>query len=86
MKSVCKTIFLGLSLVAVMSCSDSEQQADPDFVPKNIKKTFSQSNSPVVFIDEAHNNFLTKMVDTSLLHKFCLVMVIRSNLVMKSSL
>ena len=60
MKSVCKTIFLGLSLVAVMSCSDSEQQADPDFVPKNIKKTFSQSNSPVVFIDEAHNNFLTK--------------------------
>ena len=60
MKSIYKTFFIGLLLVGVSSCSDSDQQPDPDFVPKNINSTFSKSNSPVVLIDEAHNNFLTK--------------------------
>jgi hypothetical protein len=60
MKSICKTILLGLFLVGGASCFNSDQQPDPDFVPKNINSTFSKLNSPVVLIDEAHNNFLTK--------------------------
>jgi uncharacterized protein (DUF2249 family) len=56
MKLICKTILLGFFLVGVSSCSDSNQQPDPDFIPKNTKSSFSKVNSPVVFIDEAHNN------------------------------
>ena len=56
MKLICKTILLGLFLVGVSSCSDSDQQPDFDFIPKNTKSSFSELNSPVVFIDEAHNN------------------------------
>ncbi|WP_420934878.1 DUF4350 domain-containing protein [Alteromonas sp. A081] len=54
-----KVSFLGVFLTALLACSDSPQQADPNFIPKNTHKTFSQNNSPVVFVDEAHNNFLT---------------------------
>jgi hypothetical protein len=53
-------IFLGFIFMSVSSCSDNAQLSDPDFKPKNTKKNFSASNSPIVFIDEAHNNFLTK--------------------------
>jgi len=51
-----KVIFLGVLLVGAISCSDSNQQPDPDFIPKNTKTTFSQLNSPIVLIDEAHHN------------------------------
>lgn len=54
-----KVSFLGVFLLVLLACSDSNQQADPNFTPQNTHKTFSDKNSPVVFIDEAHNNFLT---------------------------
>ena len=60
MKLICKTIFLGFILVVTSSCSDSDQQSDPDFIPKNTKSRFSELHSPIILIDEAHNNFLTK--------------------------
>ena len=59
MKLICKTILVGFFLVGASSCSDSDQQPDPDFIPKNTKISFSELNSPIVLIDEAHNNFLT---------------------------
>lgn len=55
----CRTFFVGLFLIMLSACSDSHQQADPDFIPQNTLRSFSEKNSPVVFIDEAHNNFLT---------------------------
>ncbi|EOK1080768.1 hypothetical protein ACMV9G_003904 [Proteus mirabilis] len=55
-----KMSFLGVFLSGVLACSDSPQQADPNFTPQNTHKTFSDKNRPVVFIDEAHNNFLTE--------------------------
>jgi len=48
----------GLLLVGVSACSEITQQADPDFIPQNKHKSFSGKESPVVFVDEAHNNFL----------------------------
>jgi len=54
-----KVIFVGITLIVLFSCTDSYQQADPNFTPQNTQKTFSDKNSPVVFIDETHNNFLT---------------------------
>ena len=56
MKLICKTILLGFLLVGASSCSDSDQQPDLDFIPKNTKNSFLNVKSPVVFIDEAHNN------------------------------
>jgi len=37
MKLMCKVIFLGAFLIGLLSCSDSDQQADPDFIPQNTK-------------------------------------------------
>jgi len=59
MKIICKIIVLGILVIGSSSCSDSAQKADPDFKPKNTKISFSSGNSPIVFIDEAHNNFHT---------------------------
>jgi hypothetical protein len=56
---VWKVIFLGLVLIGSSSCSDNAQMSDPDFIPKNTKNSFSESTSPIVFIDEAHYNFHT---------------------------
>ncbi|MBQ4845325.1 DUF4350 domain-containing protein [Pseudoalteromonas sp. MMG005] len=50
---------IGVILSALLGCSDRAQQADSNFVPQNTQQTFSSKNSPIVFIDEAHNNFLT---------------------------
>lgn len=54
--------FLSFAVLLFSACSDNDglpQQADPDFVPRNTVKSFSELNSPIVFIDEAHNNFHT---------------------------
>lgn len=59
MSLVCKNIIIILLLIGASSCSDSPQQPDPDFTPKNTKNSFSSVVSPIVFIDEAHHNFHT---------------------------
>lgn len=59
MRLVQNVIFIGLAMILV-ACSDSQQQADPDFRPESRVAHFSSEHGPVVFIDEAHNNFLTK--------------------------
>ncbi|WP_440055448.1 DUF4350 domain-containing protein [Pseudoalteromonas sp. T1lg65] len=59
MKSSFKMCLFGLVLVGLLACSDSSQDADPTFIPKNTLKSFSKENSPVVLVDEAHHNFLT---------------------------
>lgn len=49
-------------MLLTSACTDNArqpQQADPDFKPQNTTKTFFEQNSPIVFIDEAHNNFHT---------------------------
>ncbi|TMP38753.1 DUF4350 domain-containing protein [Pseudoalteromonas rubra] len=53
------TLTASLFALALSACSDSAQQADPDFTPQNTERSFLSDNSPVVFIDEAHHNFLT---------------------------
>jgi hypothetical protein len=63
MKLLCKIIFAGLFFCGTSACSyfaQDTQVADPDFTPKNTHRTFSEQNSPVVYVDEAHHNFLTK--------------------------
>jgi hypothetical protein len=58
MKLLSKLTFLPFVL-AISSCSDSSQQADPDFQPQSTTVSFASDKSPLVFVDEAHNNFLT---------------------------
>lgn len=58
MKLLSKLTFIPFVL-AISSCSDSSQQADPDFQPQSITLSFASDKSPLVFVDEAHNNFLT---------------------------
>jgi hypothetical protein len=59
MKIIGSIILLGVFVIGVTSCSESAQKADADFKPRNTKISFSSGNSPIVFIDEAHNNFHT---------------------------
>ncbi|QJR80350.1 DUF4350 domain-containing protein [Alteromonas pelagimontana] len=62
MKLVRKTVFAWLCFCGASACSyiaQETQVADPDFTPKNVHRTFSE-NSPVVYVDEAHHNLLTK--------------------------
>lgn len=54
-----KVSAIGTLCLQLLACSDSAQQADADFKPLNMVKQFSIQNSPVVFVDAAHNNFLT---------------------------
>ena len=58
MKLVHSLIVFGFAALLV-ACSDSPQQSDPDFRPKHRVAHFSPESSPLVLIDEAHNNFLT---------------------------
>lgn len=58
MKLVHSLIVFGFAALLV-ACSDSSQQSDPDFIPKHRVAHFSSASSPLVLIDEAHNNFLT---------------------------
>lgn len=54
-----KIVLIWTALLILVACSDSHQQAVPNFVPKNTQKTFSDNARPVVLVDEAHHNFLT---------------------------
>ncbi|WP_137165551.1 DUF4350 domain-containing protein [Salinimonas lutimaris] len=58
MRLVHSLIVIGFAILLV-ACSDSPQQFDPDFRPKHRVAHFSSASSPLVLIDEAHNNFLT---------------------------
>lgn len=58
MKLLSKLIFLCLVL-AISACSESSQQADPDFQPRDNTTSMTSVVNTVVVVDEAHNNFLT---------------------------
>ncbi|MCK7460225.1 DUF4350 domain-containing protein [Idiomarina aminovorans] len=58
MNLLSKLIFLCLVL-AISACSESSQQADPDFQPRGNKTSMTSDANTVVVVDEAHNNFLT---------------------------
>ena len=51
--------YILLSLLFLTACTDSPQQADPNFTPQFRIQTYQPTNSPVVLVDEAHHNFLT---------------------------
>ncbi len=46
-------------MFALAACTESSQQADPDFQPLDVAPSFVSADGPVVLIDEAHHNFLT---------------------------
>jgi len=48
----CFIVFISLSI-------NAQQQGDMSFKPKNTIRTFSQEQSPLVLLDEAHHNFHT---------------------------
>lgn len=58
MKRLSVLILLPL-ILAVSACSESTQQADPDFKPANTVRSFTAADAPVVFVDAAHHNFHT---------------------------
>jgi len=62
MKMLCMMIvfcFFSVSMSSYAELFDSPENTAREFIPQNKKKTFSEHGSPVVFIDEAHNNFHT---------------------------
>lgn len=62
MNPLIRILLFSFIVMLTFACSDNDrlpQQADPDFQPQNTTRSFSELNSPVVFIDEAHNNFHT---------------------------
>jgi hypothetical protein len=62
MKPILRTLLFSLVIAFTFACSENDglsQQGDPNFEPQNTTRSFSERNSPVVFIDEAHNNFHT---------------------------
>jgi hypothetical protein len=48
----CFVVFISFSI-------NAQQLGDTNFKPKNTTRTFSQAESPIVLLDEAHNNFHT---------------------------
>ena len=46
-------------MVCVSININAQQINDTNFKPKNSLRTFSKTESPVVLLDEAHNNFHT---------------------------
>jgi hypothetical protein len=48
----CFIVFISFSI-------NAQQLGDSSFKPKNTTRTFSQTESPLVLLDEAHNNFHT---------------------------
>jgi hypothetical protein len=54
---VIKLIYLFLPFISFSI--NAAQLGDNDFKPKNTMSTFSKSKSPIVLLDEAHNNFHT---------------------------
>ncbi|MCP4726924.1 MAG: DUF4350 domain-containing protein, partial [bacterium] len=50
------TIFISLS---VSTAAIGQQVADSTFIPESLDPAFEAGKGPVVFIDEAHNNFHT---------------------------
>lgn len=46
-------------MFALAACTESSQQADPDFQRLDVAPSFVSADGPVVLIDEAHHNFLT---------------------------
>lgn len=58
MKRLFMLILLPL-LLTVSACSESTQQADPDFKPSTTAPSYTAETSPVVLVDAAHHNFHT---------------------------
>ena len=58
MKTLKSLVAVALALLFT-ACSESPQQADPDFMPQQRVAYFAPNTGPVVLVDEGHNNFLT---------------------------
>lgn len=58
MKLVHRLLAFGIATL-VAACSETHQQSDPDFRPQHRVAHYTSESSPLVLIDEAHNNFLT---------------------------
>lgn len=59
MNTLLKQAVITISLLGIVACSPAPQSADPNFVPQNTLRTFSNGHGPIVLVDAAHHNFLT---------------------------